>query len=87
MFDQSIRPRRLRTSDTLRRMVRETRVSPDSLVYPAFIAEGEHIYREIPSLPGQYHYSPDELPRLVERLCAHGVSRVMLFGLPAHKVA
>ena len=87
MFDQSIRPRRLRTSDTLRRMVRETRVSPDSLVYPAFIAEGEHIYREIPSLPGQYHYSPDELPRLVERLCAHGVSRVMLFGLPAHKDA
>ena len=85
MFEQSIRPRRLRARDSLRRMVRETRVSPDSLIYPVFIAEGEHIYREIPSLPGQFHYSPDELPRLIERLRTHGVSRVLLFGLPARK--
>ena len=85
MLHQTIRPRRLRAGDCLRRMVRETRVSPDSLVYPVFIAEGEHIYREIPSLPGQYHYSPDELPRLVEKLQRAGVSRVLLFGLPAHK--
>lgn len=66
-------------------MVRETRVSPDSLVYPVFIAEGEHIFREIPSLPNQFHYSPDELERLTERLQNHGVSRVLLFGLPAQK--
>ncbi len=85
MFNATIRPRRLRAGDTLRRMVRETRVSPDSLVYPVFIAEGAHIYQEIPSLPGQFHYSPDELPRLVERLQQHGVSRVLLFGLPAQK--
>ena len=85
MFDKNFRPRRLRTSDSLRRMVRETRLSPDSLIWPVFVAEGEHIYREIPSLPGQYHYSPDELWRMVERARAHGVSRVMLFGLPAHK--
>lgn len=85
MFDKTIRPRRLRASDSLRRMVRETRVSADSLIYPVFIAEGEGIYREIPSLPGQYHYSPDQLEKLVERLRAHGVSRVLLFGLPAAK--
>lgn len=85
MFDKTIRPRRLRASDSLRRMVRETRVSADSLIYPVFIAEGEGIYREIPSLPGQFHYSPDQLEKLVERLRAHGVSRVLLFGLPAVK--
>jgi len=66
-------------------MVRETRVSSDSLIYPVFVAEGENIYREIPSLPGQYHYSPDQLSRLVEKLKVQGVSRVMLFGLPKHK--
>ena len=85
MFNDTIRPRRLRTSDTLRRMVRETRVSADSLIWPLFVVEGEGIYREIPSLPGQYHYSPDQLYRAVERMRAHGVSRVILFGLPAHK--
>lgn len=85
MFNETIRPRRLRTSDCLRRMVRETRISPDSLIWPIFLCEGSGIYEEIPSLPGQYHYSPDQLYRMVERARAHGVSRVILFGLPAHK--
>ena len=85
MFNETIRPRRLRTSDCLRRMVRETRISPDSLIWPIFVCEGSGIYEEIPSLPGQYHYSPDQLYRMVERAQAHGVSRVILFGLPAHK--
>jgi porphobilinogen synthase len=85
MFNQDIRPRRLRTSQGLRKMVRETRISPESLIWPVFVAEGTGIYREIPSLPGQYHYSPDELPHMVERARAHGVSRVLLFGLPEHK--
>ena len=49
------------------------------------VAEGENIYEEIPSLPGQYHYSPDELGRMVERAHEHGVSRVILFGLPRDK--
>ena len=69
----------------LRRMVRETRISPESLIWPIFVAEGEGIYEEIPSLPGQYHYSPDQLYRMVERARAHGVSRVILFGLPKEK--
>ena len=85
MFNETIRPRRLRTSDCLRRMVRETRISPDSLIWPIFVCEGSGIYEEIPSLPGQYHYSLDQLYRMVERARAHGVSRVILFGLPAHK--
>ena len=86
MFDQTIRPRRLRASDNLRRLVRETRISPESLIWPVFVIEGEGVYEEIPSLPGQYHYSPDQLGRMVERAHAHGVSRVILFGLPARCV-
>ena len=50
----TIRPRRLRTCDSLRRMVRETRVSPDSLIYPLFLVEGENIKEPIPSLDGQF---------------------------------
>lgn len=85
MFNQTIRPRRLRTSAGLRKLVRETRISPESLIWPIFVVEGENIYEEIPSLPGQYHYSPDQLYRMVERAKAHGVSRVILFGLPKDK--
>ncbi len=85
MFDSKIRPRRLRTTPSLRRMVRETRVSEESLVWPVFVVEGEGIYREIPSLPGQYHYSPDQLLRVVADTIVHDVHRVILFGLPAHK--
>ena len=81
MFNKTIRPRRLRTSDTLRRMVRETRISADSLIWPIFIKEGTGICDEIESLPGQYHYSPDMLGKAVERMRAHGVSRVLLFVL------
>ncbi len=87
MLHEMIRPRRLRTSDTLRRMVRETRISPDSLIWPIFIQEGTGIYTEIPSLPGQYHYSPDMLSHMVARARAHGVTRVLLFGLPNEKDA
>ena len=60
-MDLTIRPRRLRSSDCLRRMVRETRVSPDSLIYPLFLVEGENIVEPIPSLEGQYRYSPDRV--------------------------
>lgn len=87
MFNRSIRPRRLRTSDNLRRMVRETRISKDSLILPVFVVEGENIYREIESLPNQYHYSPDQLYRLVDHAKEHGVSRLLLFGLPKEKDA
>lgn len=82
LFQHDIRPRRLRTSPSLRRLVRETRISAESLILPVFVAEGKNIYREIPSLPGQYHYSPDQLYKLVDRARQAGISRVLLFGLP-----
>ena len=53
------RPRRLRANAAVRAMVRETRMSPSSLIYPLFAIEGENIKNEISSLPGQYHWSPD----------------------------
>ena len=86
-MDLSIRPRRLRSSDTLRRMVRETRVSPDSLIYPLFLIEGENIREPIPSLDGQWRYSPDRVREEIEECMAAGVKRVLLFGIPAHKDA
>ena len=60
------RPRRLRRNPVIRSMVRETRVSPDSLIYPLFVCEGKGIRHEIPSLPGQYHYSVDTLQKAAE---------------------
>ena len=86
-MDLTIRPRRLRSSDTLRRMVRETRVSPDSLIYPLFLIEGENIREPIPSLDGQCRYSPDRVCEEIEECMAAGVKRVLLFGIPAHKDA
>ena len=86
-MELTIRPRRLRTSETLRRMVRETRVSPDSLIYPLFLAEGENIKEPIPSLEGQWRYSPDRVCEEIEECLNAGVSRVLLFGIPAHKDA
>ena len=86
-MDLTIRPRRLRGSDTLRRMVRETRVSPDSLIYPLFLIEGENIKEPIPSLDGQWRYSPDRVCEEIEACMAAGVKRVLLFGIPAHKDA
>ena len=86
-MELTIRPRRLRTSDTLRRMVRETRVSPDSLIYPLFLVEGENIKEPIPSLEGQWRYSPDRVWEEIEECLNAGVSRLLLFGIPAHKDA
>ena len=79
------RPRRLRGGETIRRMVRETRVDKASLMYPVFVKEGSNIIEEIPSMPGQYRYSIDRLCRKLETLSDAGVSSVMLFGIPDHK--
>ncbi|MDD3338091.1 MAG: porphobilinogen synthase [Lachnospiraceae bacterium] len=77
-----IRPRRLRGSETLRKMVRETRMDKSSLIYPLFVKEGEGIQEEIPSMVGQNRYSIDKLPYELERLSKAGVGSVMLFGIP-----
>ncbi|SET68260.1 porphobilinogen synthase [Lacrimispora sphenoides] len=84
-MDLLYRPRRLRTSDTLRKMVRETRVSKESLIYPLFVVDGKEIVEEIPSMEGQYRYSVDRLRQIMDRLVNAGVEKVLLFGIPAHK--
>lgn len=79
------RPRRLRGSETLRKMVRETRMDKSSLIYPLFVMEGTNIQEEIPSMEGQFRYSIDRLPYKLEQLAKAGVDSVMLFGIPDHK--
>ena len=79
------RPRRLRGSENLRKMVRETRMDKSSLIYPLFVKEGTGIEEEIPSMEGQFRYSVDRLPFELELLQKAGVNSIMLFGIPDHK--
>jgi porphobilinogen synthase len=79
------RPRRLRRTERLRAMVRETTVSPANLIYPLFVAPGEGLRREIPSLPGCFHLSVDEVAREAEEVERLGIGGVILFGLPSAK--
>jgi porphobilinogen synthase len=77
--------RRLRRSEALRGLVRETRLSPADFVYPLFVAHGRGLRQEIESMPGQYHLSVDGLAAEAEELRALGIPAVLLFGLPAAK--
>ena len=81
------RPRRLRGNDAVRRLCRETRMSPDSLIYPIFVDETLQGVRPIEALPGQNHYGIDSVCQAVEECLANGVTHCILFGLPAHKDA
>ncbi len=81
----TIRPRRLRYGENLRKMVRETRVDASSLIYPIFIKEGTAITEEIPTMPGQYRYSVDTMGKKLEQLLDAGVQSVMFFGIPDQK--
>jgi porphobilinogen synthase len=69
----------------MRAMVRETRLSPEQLIYPLFVAPGQGLRREIPSLPGCFHLSPDEAAREAREVEALGIAGVILFGLPRSK--
>lgn len=69
----------------IRKMVRETRIDPSSLIYPLFVIDGEQIQEEIPTMPGQFRYSVDQMAYELERLEKAGVTQVMLFGIPAEK--
>lgn len=84
-MEMRIRPRRLRGSETLRKMVRETRVDAASLIYPMFVMDGKDRVEEIAAMPGQYRYTVDRMGEELDRLAEAGVSSVMLFGIPAHK--
>ena len=80
-----IRPRRLRKNETIRNMVAETVVNSDSLVYPMFVVEGEGIKEEIPSMPGQFRFSIDEILQELESCVIVGVKSILLFGIPDSK--
>ena len=84
-MDMIVRPRRLRSSETLRKMVRETRVDKSSLIYPMFVMDGENTVEEISAMPGQFRYTVDRVGEEFQRLTDAGVSSVMLFGIPEHK--
>ena len=79
------RPRRLRRFERLRALVRETRVTPEHLIYPLFVAPGEGLCREIPSLPGCFHLSVDQAAREAREVESLGIAGVLLFGLPLAK--
>lgn len=80
-----VRPRRLRRTDNLRALVRETELNVRDFVYPLFIVHGHGVREEISSMPGVYHLSPDELAREAEGLGTLGIKSIMLFGLPGVK--
>src|SRR5471032_3256817 len=79
------RLRRLRRSETMRALVRETRLSPEMFVLPLFVCEGEGVRREVTSMPGVFNLSVDEAVKEAEGAKADGVKSVLLFGLPDHK--
>ena len=85
MYHPYLRPRRLRVSEGLRAMVRETVLQVEDLVYPLFLVPGEKIKKEISSLPGQYHLSVDQAVLLAQEAWGLGIRSVLLFGLPSYK--
>jgi hypothetical protein len=76
------RLRRLRQSEPLRAMIRETRLAPEMFILPLFVCEGEGVRREVPSMPGVFNLSVDEAVKEAAAAKADGVSSVILFGLP-----
>src|SRR6185295_17454505 len=79
------RPRRLRQSEAIRRMVRETRLLPANLVYPMFVTGGSGQRQEIGSMPGQHRLSVDLLVKEAAEVRLLGIPAVILFGIPEHK--
>ncbi len=79
------RMRRLRQSETIRAMVRETRLTPDMFILPLFVCEGEGVRREVSSMPGVYQLSVDEAVKETAAARGDGVKSVLLFGLPDRK--
>ncbi len=80
-----IRMRRLRTSATMRRMVRETALSLNDFIYPVFVRAGTGLKKPIPSMTDCFHISPDRIADEAAEVADVGIPAVLLFGLPAHK--
>ena len=81
------RPRRLRRNDTLRRMIRETRLSPDNLIHPLFVCPGRGVVNPVPSMPGVAQLSVDQVAAEARAIHATGVPAIILFGIPERKDA
>src|SRR5271154_5076067 len=79
------RMRRLRASEALRSLVRETRLAPSQFILPLFAVPGEAVRREISSMPGNYQLSVDELVKECAAAAKLGIGGVILFGIPAEK--
>jgi len=79
------RPRRLRRTETIRSLVRETHLRPDCFIYPLFVCEGRGVRREVGAMPGVYQLSVDEAVKEAAAARHDGVPGVLLFGLPASK--
>ncbi|HIE59652.1 MAG TPA: porphobilinogen synthase [Persephonella sp.] len=81
----TVRPRRLRKNESIRRLVRETKLSVDDLIYPLFIEAGKNIKKEIPSMPGIYRYSLDKIDEELKEIIDLNIPAVLLFGIPLEK--
>ena len=79
------RPRRLRMNELVRKLVRETRLSPEQLIYPMFVCPGEGVKKEISSMPGNYQWSIDRLVEEVRAVKSLGIAGIILFGIPETK--
>jgi len=85
MFFPANRPRRLRKNENFRRMIRETKLSVDDLVYPLFVTGGKNVKKPISAMPGNYQMSVDQIVREVKATKELGIPAILLFGLPAKK--
>ncbi|MDF1527061.1 MAG: porphobilinogen synthase [bacterium] len=85
MYYPIYRGRRTRRTETLRRMVRETRLSPDNFIYPLFVVHGEGVRKEIGAMPGVFQLSVDEIVKECRECWDLGIPSVILFGIPAQK--
>ncbi len=79
------RPRRLRKNGAIRRMVRETSLSPDNFIYPIFVTFGKGVKKEISSMPGCFQESVDEVVKNAKEVYSLGIPSVLLFGIPEYK--
>ncbi|MCK4268487.1 MAG: porphobilinogen synthase, partial [Actinomycetia bacterium] len=85
MYFPIYRPRRLRKTEAMRSLVRETSLTVNDLIYPLFITYGKNVKKEIPSMPGQFQLSIDKLDAEIEEISNLGIPAVILFGLPETK--
>ncbi|MCA1056337.1 porphobilinogen synthase [Rossellomorea aquimaris] len=79
------RHRRLRQTENMRSLVRETHLRKEDLIYPLFVVEGENIRKAVPSMPGVFHISMDNLKAEMDEIVSLGIKSIILFGVPAEK--